>query len=187
MRRRTAAVGEGGDGRDAQFPACLARRPCGAALAGNGTSRPSFAEVVDGHYFDVLGVRPALGRLLQPADDRSEAPLVAVISDGTWRSVYAGSSDVVGQVMWINGQPFQIVGVAPRAFRGLFNSGLVPSGAWVPIASVTVLEGRGHRFTLDPEARENRWLKVMAVLAPGFTSVTSMCGLACVVGGADFG
>lgn len=72
-----------------------------------------------GNYFDVLGLRPQVGRLLSPRDDSApgENP-VAVLSDGLWTRAYNRNRDVVGSVVKIGGSPFTVVGVAPKAFRG---------------------------------------------------------------------
>lgn len=64
----------------------------------------------------MLGVRPALGRLLAPADDVPGAPGAAVLGHGTWIRRYGGSPSIVGRPLVINGQPYQVVGVLPESF-----------------------------------------------------------------------
>ena len=75
--------------------------------------------IVTGNFFDVLGIRPAHGRLLSPADDATPgAHPVAVISHDFWQTRFAGRSDIVGTNLRLNGHAFTIVGVAPAGFPG---------------------------------------------------------------------
>src|SRR3954471_470310 len=73
--------------------------------------------LASGAYFQTLGARPALGRLLQPQDDRDGAPAaVAVISYDYWKKIYGGDPGAIGKTIHIARQPFTIVGVAPQNF-----------------------------------------------------------------------
>lgn len=84
-------------------------------------------DAVSGAFFEIVGVRPALGRVLGPNDDRPGAPGVVVLSDALWRSRYAASPSAVGREISLDGAPYTIVGVMPRAFD--------PSDteAWTPL------------------------------------------------------
>ena len=73
---------------------------------------------VSGNYFQLFELSPAAGRLLQPADDRPEAPAVAVISHRAWTERFQGRADVIGSPVTLNGVPATIVGVAPHGFYG---------------------------------------------------------------------
>ncbi len=77
-----------------------------------------FGQVVSGNYFDVLGMAPSAGRLLNAADDRTDATPAAVISHALWQRRFAGARDTIGKTITINGLPFTIVGVLPRGFAG---------------------------------------------------------------------
>ena len=77
------------------------------------------ADLVTGTYFQVLGVRPAVGRALLPADDSPGSTPAAVVSHAFWTARYAGLPSVVGQVIHVMGRAYTIVGVAPRGFSGL--------------------------------------------------------------------
>src|ERR1043166_4767359 len=83
--------------------------------------RTEWMELVSGNYFDVLGVRPRLGRGFLPAEDLTpgSAP-VAVISDALWRRRFASDPAAIGRSIKVNGEAFSIVGIAPPAFRGTF-------------------------------------------------------------------
>src|SRR5436305_6964794 len=75
------------------------------------------AEVVSGNYFDVLGVQPALGRLLVQSDDTvPNANPVAVLSFEYWQRRFGADRNLLNQAILINGQPFTVVGVAQRGF-----------------------------------------------------------------------
>ena len=72
-----------------------------------------------GNYFDVLGVKPALGRFFHQADDLHEGQSpFAVLSYECWMGRFAGDPSVIGTDVRLNRTPFTIVGVAPRGFRG---------------------------------------------------------------------
>jgi putative ABC transport system permease protein len=74
---------------------------------------------VTGAYFTTLGLRPALGRLLQPGDNEPGADnMVAVIGHRFWMDRFAGRPDAIGQRLTLNGRPYTIVGVAPEGFEG---------------------------------------------------------------------
>ena len=71
------------------------------------------AELVSGNYFQMLGLKPVVGRLLTPEDDSEKnANSVAVLSYGYWKTRFGGSRDVIGQTILMNGQSFTILGVA---------------------------------------------------------------------------
>ena len=87
--------------------------------------------LVAGNYFDVLGVKPILGRAFLPDEDKTPGThLVAVLSYDAWQRRFGGDRAVVGRTITLNRQPFSIVGVAPQGFRGL-NPFARPI-AWLP-------------------------------------------------------
>jgi putative ABC transport system permease protein len=67
--------------------------------------------------FDALEIRPAVGRLLFASDEADGAARVVVLGDGLWHRRFGGRADVVGQSVQVDGQPYEIVGVAPRGFN----------------------------------------------------------------------
>jgi predicted permease len=89
------------------------------SLSANGPPVQGLASIVTGSYFGVLGVRPALGRLIGPDDDRVEgqAP-VALLSHGLWVRQFASDPGIVGRTVRINGLACDVVGVLPREFTG---------------------------------------------------------------------
>jgi len=71
------------------------------------------AVMVNANFFDVLGVKPALGRAFTAADEVHGAERVAVISDALWRERFGGRPDIIGQAARFDDEPYTIVGVAP--------------------------------------------------------------------------
>lgn len=77
--------------------------------------------------FDMLGVKPWRGRLFVPADEASDAPPVVILSHQLWTQRFAGSDNVLGRTLLLNGSPATVVGVLPEGFRFPENSDL-----WTP-------------------------------------------------------
>jgi putative ABC transport system permease protein len=111
--------------------------------------------MVTGGYYETLGLKPEMGRLLTVEDDEPGAPPAAVISDGYWRRQLGGDPAAIGQSIRLNGVPVTIVGVSPRGFTGA-NVGAV--------ADVTMTVANVPR--VSPEAAAllgpgNFWLRVL--------------------------
>jgi predicted permease len=85
-------------------------------LTGQGEPRLLRTLAVTGNFFDVVGVRTALGRALAD-EDTWKAPRTAVISDRVWRDAFAADRAIVGRSVQLNGRSVEIVGVLPRSFR----------------------------------------------------------------------
>ena len=111
------------------------------------TARTVRVQVTSGNFFDVLGVRPQMGRLFDPGDDRPEdAPTIAVISDRLWLSMFHLDPGTVGQKMTVNGRSVTIVGIAPQGFHAVQPSEetLWLPGAIFPDATDRRAEGYSH-------------------------------------------
>ena len=87
-----------------------------ASLAGEGVTERLTGARMSANTFDVLGMTPAAGRLLNDADDRPDAPAVVLLSYRLWQRRYNGSPDAIGRTARINGASFEIVGVLPPHF-----------------------------------------------------------------------
>jgi predicted permease len=107
----------------------------------HGASEIARGMVTSGEAYGVLGLVPHVGRLLVPADDRADAPLVAVLSHAYWQRRFGGDADIVGQTIRLNQHLATIVGVTPPAFRGL-TLGEAPD-VTVPLASADLFLGPG--------------------------------------------
>jgi putative ABC transport system permease protein len=72
--------------------------------------------VVSPSFFPMMQITPVLGRFFEESEALENAPNVAVLSEQTWRDRYGAKADAIGQALWVDGKPFQIVGVAPAGF-----------------------------------------------------------------------
>jgi hypothetical protein len=76
-------------------------------------------EIASGNYFDMFGVRAANGRTFTPDDDRTpNGHPVVVISDRLWRTQFSADPQTLGRVVYLNGYPFTVIGIAPASFTG---------------------------------------------------------------------
>jgi predicted permease len=101
------------------FSAVAAQAIQNFGLEANGVTRPVWAYEVSGQYFEVVAVKPFLGRLLQRSDDdHPGAAEAVVISFASWKSEFNGDPDIVGKAIRLNKRPYTIVGVTPEGFYG---------------------------------------------------------------------
>src|SRR5206468_220699 len=115
-----------------------AHRSFGANVAYHNQTLNGEGMLVSGSYFPVLGVQPALGRLLNRTDDQNiGGDFVAVLSYDYWQGKLGADPGVVNQKIIINGQPMTIVGVAPKGFEGT-TLGTLPN-VFVPISMRAVM------------------------------------------------
>jgi predicted permease len=134
--------------------------------AGGATERISGA-LVSGSYFQVLGVRAALGTTIGPQDDvtpgagGARGP-VAVLSHGFWQRRFAGQAGVIGSPIILNGRPFTVVGVAPPGFAGT-EIGQSPD-VFAPMAMQPVLLPDVGNALAQPR---NNWLRMIGRLGNG--------------------
>jgi predicted permease len=133
-------------------------------------------EMVSGNYFQVLGLKPSLGRLLTPQDDTAKnANPVLVLSYSYWKTRFAASRDVVGQTVLINGHAFTVLGVAPQNFDSAIG-GYRP-GVFIPISMVDIaMPWMAPRENLTNH--QSIWLTLVARLKPGVTAAQAQASLA---------
>jgi len=108
----------------------------------DGAVRTAVIEFASPTYLSVLGLRPALGRWFDDTEERSGAPLVAVIGYQAWTRLFQADPSIVGRVIRMEGQPVTIVGVGPAALRGTLDLG-VGTDFWLPITAVPSLTTMG--------------------------------------------
>ena len=130
-----------------------------------GALEENHGRLVSGGFFQVLGVRPAIGRLFTTTEDRGE-PAAAVISDAYWQRRFGGRPDVLGKTLTIRGTTVPIVGVTPAGFVGE-TSGQQPD-VWLPLRlQPHVLPGGDWLHERPPD--KVMWLHVFGRLKPGIT------------------
>jgi putative ABC transport system permease protein len=89
------------------------------SLSNNGVNTRLWAYLATGNYFEMLGVKPALGRFFTPEDDKAPgAHPVAVVTHECWQRRFAGDSNIVGKKVLVNGHSYTIIGVAAPGFYG---------------------------------------------------------------------
>ena len=89
-------------------------------------------ELVSGNYFDVLKLKPALGRAFLPEEDQTpDAHPVVVLSHKFWQSRLGGDPNVIGRTITVNRHSFTVVGVAPQGFKGMVTPYL--TSVWIPL------------------------------------------------------
>ena len=135
------------------------------AVATTGQAEILAGEAVDGAYFSTLGVGTRLGRLIQP-NDEATAARAAVISDELWRLRFGAEPGVIGRTIRINGQPFDVVGVAAAPYRGL-NGMLRSTRIWIPLATASALQSKPG--TTPKASRDQRRLTVLGRLTSNHT------------------
>jgi predicted permease len=155
------------------FDGAVCRAQVGSVnFSAGGDPQPITIELVSGSYFPVLGVGPALGRVLAPGDEGAPGTgPVVVLSYGFWQSQFGGALDVVGRNISINNHTMTIVGVADARFRGV-DVGAVPS-MWMP-ASMYAQAIPGVDDVFD---RPVRWMQIFGRLRPGLTAAQAQSGL----------
>ncbi|HKE82948.1 MAG TPA: ABC transporter permease [Vicinamibacterales bacterium] len=147
--------------KDTGLSSLAAHRDFSANLAFRGQTQSGSGLLVSGAYFSALRVIPALGRVLTTDDDRlPDGQPVAVLSYDYWSRRFGGSSGVVGDTLFVNGQPMTIVGVAPEAFTG--TTVRESPQVFVPLSmSERLAAGPGR------DSRRNHWLYLFGRLEPG--------------------
>ncbi len=130
-------------------------------LSVGGEVRQARGEFVSGDYFNVLGVRPATGRLFNRTDDIRGCRATAVLSSAFWSSEFGGDPRAVGTLIELSGKRFEIVGVADPAYFGI-NVG-ASTQVYVPLCAEAVISGSENNLN----NRDNWWLTITARARPG--------------------
>jgi predicted permease len=144
------------------FAGLLGYQPLGAWLDDGSGHERVVVEAVTENSFSLLGVRPAVGRMLAPSDVRE--PVIALAHE-YWRSRFAGDPCIVGRAIGVNGEAFTIIGVADERFAGL--ESLLRVSGFVPLSMMDRLkQGRSADAELF-EARDRHELGVVGRLRPG--------------------
>ena len=123
-------------------------------------------EIVTGNYFSVFTVMPRAGRTFTAEDDNSSVPVV-VVSERFWSSKL-GSADLGGLRIYVNGHPFDVVGVAPASFKGAF--GAFATDMWFPLSTMQMVRPRETNLSM----RGWGWLHGTGRLKPGVSLATAL-------------
>src|SRR5271157_642698 len=144
----------------------IASHPSFFTIGSNDHPGRAMGEVVSANFFTVLGVKPFLGRLFLPEEDR-DAPgafPIAVISHRLWTTQFGADPGIVGRAVRINGRPLTVVGVTAPDFRGTY--GGAAFDVWVPLSMILEM---GALNTWAADDWNARFLDVIVRLKPGVT------------------
>jgi len=149
------------------FSALAATDESTVNLTGSGPAERFKQARVSANLFQLLGVRPALGRAFTPGEDAEAAPRVVILSDGLWRARFGADRAIIGTQIVLDGFATEIVGVAPPEMR--YPS---PVDMWLTTRF-------GPRDFSDSK-RGARWIDVVGRLAPGVSAARAQSDLATV-------
>ena len=125
-------------------------------LLGGAQPQTVGAGKVTANFFDVLGVKPMIGRTFVANEDAVGASPVVVLDYGFWKSQFAGDRTIIGRQITLDGAQATVIGVLPATFQfGRLGAAQI----WAPI-------DRGQQPRTN---RNNHWLNVVARLKPGTT------------------
>ncbi len=146
------------------FAGLIGEVPFSASIAARGETERASGELVTGNYFGVLGVPPALGRVLTPADDQTKgAHPVAVISHGYWQRRFGGDASILGKPVIVNGESFTIIGVSAKTFEG------IQAGRRADLFVPMMMKPQMTPFWDGLDDPKDYWLQIVGRLKPGLS------------------
>jgi predicted permease len=159
----------------------LAATSFAASTVGSGDDAALVAGLaVSGNYFDVLQVRPLLGRTFRPEEDRTPgAAPVVVLGHSMWQTRFGGDPTIVGKAIIINAQPFTVIGVMRPGFSSHYVGPRVDF--WAPLMMTEVLKRAGRLL----DSRGDTWLEFVGRLRPDASRDEALADLNTIAGQLD--
>ncbi|PYS20431.1 MAG: multidrug ABC transporter substrate-binding protein, partial [Acidobacteria bacterium] len=161
------------------FSGVLAWYAAPASLGYGGRTELIRSELVTGDYFQVLGVKTAVGRAFTPEDNESAgAEPFAMLTYDFWKSRFGGDPNIVGGTIHLNGNPMTVIGVSAPGFRGLEIGDATQ--VFVPMMmqqQVNPILNAGVAGSVL-EFRRSRWVNVFAGLKPGVGKAQAQAAVA---------
>jgi len=146
------------------FSGLLARFAIPLSVAGAGQTERADGELVSGNYFEVLGVRPALGRVFNQEDDRTPgAHPVVVLSHPFWARRFGADPAILNKALTVNGTPMTVIGVSRESFRGV-QVGQTPD-VFIPMMMTAQMTPNRN----DLNNHKDHWLAILGRLKPGMS------------------
>src|SRR6185436_20013060 len=119
------------------------------SFGNNVRSEVVLGAMVSGNYFDVLGIKPSLGRAFLPEEDRTPGTHpVVVLSHSFWQTRFNSDRTLVGKTIVLNSRPFTVVGIAPAGFDG--ESPPMKVSLWIPVMMTAAMRGEPRDAQHDP-------------------------------------
>jgi predicted permease len=158
--------------RNTVFSGLAAKANSHVSVAFRGQTERASAEIVSGNYFETLGVHPALGRLLLPADSAVEGSnAVVVLGYGYWKKHFGGNPNVLNQSLLVDNKVMTVVGVVQPGFDGI-ELGRIRD-LYIPVTMKAVMT---PAWTALNDHR-NYWIKVIGRLKPGISATQAAAAL----------
>ena len=148
--------------RTQSFSGLAAAQLCPVGITGRERPERVWGMLVSDNYFDVLGVKPVLGRGFLPSENVEGAAPFVVISYRIWQERFSGSPDVLGKTLPINSHDYTVVGVAPAVFQG--SSTGLRTELWFPLVMTDQLLAD---FSGRLNTRSDAWLVLQGRLRHG--------------------
>ena len=124
---------------------------------------------ISAHYLDVLAIHPASGRNFTEAEDRPHGPKTAILSYGLWRNTFAGDHNLIGQSIFLKGEPYTVVGILPQGAITPLNADV-----YTALQPSRQGEGGGHNFWLITRLRDGaNWQQADAEVNRAWAPVVS--------------
>jgi len=137
---------------DEVFVGTLASEPTPASLSVNKQPEWVEAQIVSANFFDLLGVKPILGRTFRPDEDQKPGGNpVLVISETLWRQRFGGDQSVIGRVVDLNRHSFTIIGVVPASFKGTMAGSKYD--LWAPSSMIWEVGNESASYLVERDAR----------------------------------
>lgn len=164
------------------FEAVAGHGEYGVSVAAASAAQPVAVSFVTERFFDVVGLRPALGRGFAPAEHRAGAEPVAVVTDAFWRSRLGGDPAAVGRTINTGGRESVVVGVLPGSFRGLRLA--LPVDVFMPLPAAPLVVAPPRNFFSDRPILVDglaespmAWISITARLKAGATAAGAEAAL----------
>ncbi|MGC2802829.1 MAG: ABC transporter permease [Candidatus Acidiferrum sp.] len=134
-------------------------------LSGNGPASVINGQVVSGDFFRTMGLKAAIGRLIDANDDTAAAASVGVLNFGYWQSAFGGSRDIIGRTIELNNVAFTIIGVVEQRFTGISPGS--DYDVWLPLSDGQRINSGGPFRWSDRQADVSYWwLTIIGRLKP---------------------
>ena len=144
-------------------------------LGSGGRADRVIASFVTSNYFSMMGIRPAVGRLIAPGEgDQPHTGAVVVLGNRYWKQRFGGDPNVVGRSVSLNGQSVSIIGVVPQEFHGAFT--IVEMDAYIPVGMAAYSQSSLGFFT----DRARRGFHVLGMLKAGISAKNAEASLAVI-------